>query len=174
MSVEEHAFRADAHGAQAQQNLLQQIPGIEGMSLVFVILIGAFHHVIEVGENRVILRPQRGEVRIIRHAAFPVHPFQHQFNGVDVRIGEVPVGAEEVFQKRDVLAETGTALERGRGIFLPRHSNSVHVPHLRFQRIDTVLTAHQVDEAAVELRRHGFQLMLRVQGDHGFSGFQAI
>ena len=51
---------------------------------------------------------------------------------------------------------------------------AVHVPYLGFQRVDDVLPAHEVDEAAAKVPGKVDQLMLWIETDHALSGFDDI
>ena len=94
--VEEFAFRPLAHGAEAQQDLLEQFLGVQRVILPLIVLIGVLHDRIEVREDGKVLGPHRFEVRAVVQAPGLVQPLQHQLDGVDVPVGEVLVGAEEV------------------------------------------------------------------------------
>ena len=86
-------------------------------------------------------------------------------------VGEVLVGAEEVLQEGDVLAEPGALPKSGGriGVVL-----ALHIPELGLQGVDDVFPAHHVGEAATHVPAQVVQLMLRVQADHGFAGGQDV
>ena len=86
VAVEELALRAPAHGVEAQQDLLQQFPWVEGILLAVIVSVRLLDHVIEVGEDWIIPGRQGLEVGIVVHAPFGVQPPQHQLNGINVPV----------------------------------------------------------------------------------------
>ena len=86
-------------------------------------------------------------------------------------VRKILISAEKVLQEGNVLAQPGV-LPEGGGSF--RIVLSIHVPHLGFQGVDTVLACHEVNKAAAQIGAQVPHLMLRVQADHRFTGLQHI
>ena len=165
--VEELALRSLAHGVESQQDLLEQLLGVQRVLLLFIVLVGVLHNFIEVREDGKVLGPHGLEVRVVVQPPGFVQPLQHQLNGINVPVREVLVGAEEVLEEGDVLAEAGALAEGGGGV---RIALAFGIPQLGLQRIDKILSAHDVGEAAAHVLTEVIQLVLRVQADHGFAG----
>ena len=99
------------------------------------------------------------EVRVVIHAPLGVQPLQHQLDGIDVTIRKVLVAAEKIFQEGDVLTQPGLMTKgcrRFRIVF------AVLAPQLGLERIDTVLTAHQVNKTAAQVGAQVDELMLGI------------
>ena len=160
VSIEEPALGATAHGMQSEQDVPQRFPRIQRVTFI-VVLIRFLEHIIQVRKNRVVCGLQAGEVGAVIHLPFSIQPLQHQLNGVDLLVAEIPVRAEEVLQKRDMLRQPGCG-------------TAIRIPQLRLQWVDTVFAAHQVNEAAVQLGGQVRHLMLRVQADNGFAGLPNV
>ena len=79
-------------------------------------LVGVLHDFVEVREDGKILGPHGLKVCVVVQAPGLVQPLQHQINGVDVPVGEILVGAEEVLQEGDMLTETGPLAKRCRSV----------------------------------------------------------
>ena len=89
-----------------------------------------------------------------------------------MRVAEILVGAEEVLQEGYVLGQQGAFTKRLRrvgGVGI-----AAIVPALRFKDVDDILPRHEIGEAAADGLAHFLLLMFRIQGDHGFPGFQQI
>ena len=99
VTVEELAVSAAAHGVHPQQHLLQKFTGIQRIFFSVIVLICFLDHIVQVGHNGIVGGLQSCEVGIIIQAPPVIEPLQHQFDGVDVTVGEVLVGLEEVFQE---------------------------------------------------------------------------
>ena len=106
-AIEVDALRPPAHGVEAQQELPQQLPGIEGAVLPVIVLVGVLQDGIQILGNGPVPRFQGGEVRLVRDAPLPVQPLQHQLQGVHLLVGEGLVGPEEVLEEGDVLGQGG-------------------------------------------------------------------
>ena len=172
MTVEELSVGALAHGVQAQQYLLQELLGIELVAAGVVGLVLLLNQVIQVGEDGIVCRAHPAEVGALGDAELLVQLGQHDLDGVDVRVAEILVGTEEVFQEGDVLCQQGAFAEGLRcvgGVGI-----AAIVPALGFQDIDDILSGHEVSEAAADCFAHFLLLMLCVQRDHGLAGLQQI
>ena len=160
MPVEEWCVRAHAQGVQSQQHLLQQFPRIQAAFPVihqFVI-----DERVQVGQDGIVLRLELTEVRFFRDAPLLIQLGQHDLDGIQLRVGELLVGAKEILQEGDVSRQQcGLAESPRRGLVCFHIRVLVPTPHL--QHIDTLLAGHQVDKAAAQLVTKLFQLMLRVQ-----------
>ena len=64
MPIKEPGVRATAHGMEPQQQIPQHLPRIEAVCTI-VVVIAFLNGVIEVGEDRIVLRPHRREVRAV-------------------------------------------------------------------------------------------------------------
>ena len=156
---------------EPQQNLLQQLFGIEGELLHVIVPVSILDHIVQVGENGERCRLHCFEVRVIRQTPVCIQPLQHQFDGVDMPVGKILIGLKEVFQKRDVLGESCLLTESCRGILI---AVAIQIPEFRLQRIDAVLTAHQIHKATTQPITQVDKLMLRIQTDHRLSRLQNV
>lgn len=173
--VEKEGIRTDAHGMQAEQHLLQKLFGIKlGLPRVVPVVFPQ-DQLIQVREDRHLLRRQALEVRIVGDAPLGVEPGQQDLDGVHVGVREVLVGAEEILEPGDVLGQHG-AFAEGLGRLQVRRLQQIlpRVPALRLQHVDAVLTGHEIDEIPAERRAELPLFMLGVQRNHGLSGFQEI
>ena len=169
VSVEERRVRTYAQGVQPQQHLLQQLPCIQAAFPVIHQLV--VDERVQVGQDGVVLRLELAEVCSLRDAPLAVQLGQHDLNGIQLRVGEFLVGAEEVLQEGDVPRQQ-CGLAEGLRRRLIRLRVLIPAPHLQY--IDALLTGHQVDKAAVQITAQLLQLMLRVQRDHGLTSLQQV
>ena len=175
VTVEELAVGAAAHGVHPQQHLLQKFTGIQGIFFSVIVLICFFDHIVQVGHDGIVGGLQSCEVGIIIQAPPVIEPLQHQFDGVDVTVGEVFVGFEEVFQKGDVLGQLGLLPEgHGRFQILLCLLRRIRTPQLRLQRVYDVLAAHHIGEASTEIGAEILQLMLSIKAQHLLAALQHI
>ncbi len=72
MTIEELCIGTLAHGVQPQQDFLQELFRIEQMSVWIVAFEFFFDQVIEVRENRIVLRSHAAEVASLRDTPFCV------------------------------------------------------------------------------------------------------
>ena len=145
MSVEERRVRAHAQRVQPQQHLLQQLPRIQAARLIVPQLL--LHKCVQVGEDGIILRRKLPEVRFLRNAPLLIQLGQHDLDGIQLRVGELLVGAKEILQEGDVpRQQRGLAERLGDGLVCFGSVSLIPAPHL--QHIDALLTGHKVDEAA--------------------------
>ena len=142
------------------------------MRRLIVVLILVLNEVVQVREHRIILRFELREIRVVRNMKPGIQLREQYLYCVDLRIGEVFVCSKEISQKREVLRENGFLFEclRRRGIVLVLAG----APALRFEHIDDVLPAHEVDEAAVKRGAKLALLMLNVQRDNVFPSLAAV
>ena len=103
VSVEERCIRPHAQGVQAQQHLLQQLLCVQRTRLV----VGQFllHEFVQIRKNRVVLRRKLAKVCFLCNAPTGIQFGQHDLYGVQLRVGEILVRPEEVFQKGDVPSQ---------------------------------------------------------------------
>lgn len=105
MSVEIFAFRADAHGVDAEADLLQRFFGVEIFSLLVVghkFFLAEIVKILHDGKIRGLLYTV---VRAVGDTESGVQLGEQDFNGVDLCVGKTLVAAEKVFQKGNVLTE---------------------------------------------------------------------
>ena len=96
MSIEKFALRATAHGVETQQDLPQQITGVQRIFLTVIGLVDFLDLVIEVGEGREVLRLDGLDLGVVIDAPLGIQALQHQLNGVDVPVCKVLVAAEKI------------------------------------------------------------------------------
>ena len=125
---------------QAQQHLLQQLLRVQRTRFV----LGQFllHEVVQIRKNRVVLRRKLAQVCLLRNAPTGIQFGQHDLYGVQLRVGEVFVRPEEVFQKGDVPRQQGGLAKCLRGCLV-----GVLVPAPHFQHINALFPGHQVNKA---------------------------
>ena len=111
VSIEKFALRAAAHGVEAQQDLPQQITGVQRIFLTVIGLVDFLDLVIEVGEGREVLRLDGLDLGVVIDAPLGIQALQHQLDGVDVPVCKVLVAAEKILQEGDMLAEPGVLPE---------------------------------------------------------------
>ena len=97
---------------------------------------------------------------------------EQNLDGVDLRVREILVAAEEVLEEGDVLGQPRDLLERLRrgGVDI---LDAVR-PCFRLERVDCVLSAHEVDIAAAQGVAEFLILGLGVQADDCLAGFTDI
>ena len=103
MSVEIFAFRADAHGVDAETDLLQRFLCIEVFSLLVVGHKFFLAELIKILHNGKIRGPFYAVIGAVGNAESGIQLREQDFNSVDLRVGEILVAAEKVFQKGNVL-----------------------------------------------------------------------
>ena len=172
MAVEKLALRPFAHGVEAQQNFLQNGGGVELILSLIKIPVLLLDERVQVREDGIILRGQAAEIGAVADAPSFVKPAHHDFDNIDLAVGEALVGAEKVPQKTDVLGQPCGLTEGGGGVHVLRAAAGV--PTFGFQRVDPVLSTHQIQEAAAHRLAHILLLMLHIQADGGFPGLQQI
>ena len=169
MTIEEAAVGALAHGVQAQCHRLQHLCGIQ-RPIGRVISLQFFQNqVMQIRQNRVILRRQLLEIGFLCDAKPFIQLLEDDFNGVDLRIGEGLVASEEITQKRDMLAENGFLPERigCGGIAVPGFG-----PAAGLEDVDSISAAHQIQIASAKRIGQFLIFRFRVQDKDGFAGFQ--
>ncbi|MPM17547.1 hypothetical protein SDC9_63943 [bioreactor metagenome] len=172
MPVEEFALGALAHGVESQQNFLQKFQRIKLVFFSVIVLILILNQRVQVREDGILLRGQHGEIRAVADAPFVIELAQHNFDHVDVAVSKILVATEKIFQERNVLTELGALPEGLRSV--PVAGAAALVPGLGFQRIDHILSAHEIDEAAAEVFGEFDILMLGIKANHVFSRFEDI
>lgn len=163
VSVEILGLGADAHGMDSEAYVLQSVLRVEVLPLLVVAVEFFFAQFVEVLHDREVRGLLGAVVRGVGDAEAGVQLGEQNLNGVDLRIGEVLVAAEEVLEKGDVLGEPRDLLEcfRRGGVDI---LNAVR-PCFRLQGIDRVLAAHEVDIAAAQGIAEFLVLGLGVQAD---------
>ena len=164
MPIKEPGVRATAHGMEPQQQIPQHFPRIKTGGVIVV--IGFLDRIVEVGEDGVILRPRRREVRAVGDVPFFIQALHHQLQRVDVGRIEALVDAEHIPQEGDVLGEQRPpeSVRRVR-VFRP----AAIVPAAGLQQVDAVLPTEVVQKAAAQGAALVLHLMLGVQRDHAFA-----
>ena len=172
MPIEELCIRTLAHGVQSQQDFLQELLRIEQMGVGIVVLEFFFDQVIEVGEDRIVLRPHAAEVGLLRDTPLGVELGYHDLNGVDMGITEILIGPEEVLEKGYMLRQQSAFAEGFRCCLIVRVT--AVIPAFGLQGVDDVLPGHEISKAAAHGLAHFLLLMLGIQRDNGFPGLQQI
>ena len=172
MSIEELCVRTLAHGMQSQQHFLQELFRIEQMGVGIVAFEFFFDQVIEVREDRIVLRSHSAEVAPLRDTPFCVELGHHDLDGVNVHIAEILVGTEKVLEEGNMLCQQSAFAEGFRCCRIVRVT--AVIPAFRLQHIDDVLSRHKVGKAAAHGLAHFLLLMLGIQRDNRFPGLQQI
>ena len=172
VAVEKLALRPLAHGVKTQQNFLQNGGGVELILSLIKIPVLLLDERVQVREDGIILRGQAAEIGAVADVPSFVKPAHHDFDNIDLAVGEALVGAEKVPQKTDVLGQPCGLTEGGGGVHVLRAA--AVVPTFGFQRVDPVLSTHQIQEAPAHRLAHILLLMLHIQADGGFPGLQQI
>ena len=103
MAVEVFAFRADTHGVDAETDLLERFLCVEVFAF-FVIGHKLFlAQLIEILHDRKVRRLFHAVIRTVGDTETGIQLGEQDFDGVDLRIGEILVAAEKIFQKGNVL-----------------------------------------------------------------------
>ena len=136
MTVKKPGVRAAAHGMEPQQQIPQHFPRVKTGGVIVV--IGILDRIVEVGEDGVIRRPHRREVRAVGDVPLLIEPLHHQLQRVDVGRVKALVDAEHIPQEGDVLREQRPpeSVRRVR-VFRP----AAIVPAAGLQQVDAVLPA---------------------------------
>ena len=172
MPVEELGVSALAHGVQPQQHLLQELLGVELVTVGIVGLEFLLNEIVEVGQDGIVLRAHPAEVGLLVDAEFPIQLGQHDLDGIDVCVAEILVGPEKVLEEGDVLRQQGAfakGLRRVGGIGV-----AAVIPALGFQHIDDVLPGHQVCKAAAHRLAHFLLFVFSIQRNDGLAGLQQV
>lgn len=172
MPVEEFALGALAHGVEPQQNFLQKLQRIKLVFFSVIVLKLILNQRVQVRENGIVLRGQLGEIRAVADAPFVIELAQHNFDHVDVAVGKILVATEKIFQEGNMLTELGALPEGLRSV--PVAGATALVPGLGLQRIDHILSAHEIDEATAEVFGEFDILMLGIEANHVFPRFEDI
>ena len=172
MPVEELGVSTLAHGVQPQQHLLQELLGVELVTVGIVGLEFLLNEIVEVGENGIVLRAHPVEVGALGDAELAIQLGQHDLDGVDVGVAEILVGPEKVLEEGDMLRQKGAfakGLRRIGGIGV-----SAVIPALGLQHIDDILPGHQVCEAATHRLAHLLLFVFGIQRYDGLTGLQQV
>ena len=137
VAVEVFAFCADAHGMDAETDLLQRFFGIEVLALLVVAIEFFLTQLVEVLHDGKVGWLFHAVIRAIGNAEPGIQLREQDLYGVDLRIGEVLIRTKEIFQKGDVLAQPGNLSECLRRC--PVHLAAAIRPRFRLQGIDGVL-----------------------------------
>ena len=130
---------------------------------------------IQIGQDREALGRDTRDVRVARDAPLGVEPCQQNLDGVHMGVREILIRPEEIFEPGDVLRQDRSLLKSTRRILIRRFQYAAPgVPAFRFQYVDAVLSGHQINEVSAEGITEILLLMLCIQGDHGFAGFEEV
>ena len=105
MAVKILALRADAHRVDAEADLLERLLGVQVLPLPVVAVKFLLAEAVKILHDRKIRRTLFAVVRGIRNAEARIELGEQNLNRVELRVREILIGAEEVFQKRNVLRE---------------------------------------------------------------------
>ena len=166
MPIEELCVGTFTHRVQPQQDLTQDLLGVELMDSITIVLILRLDEVIEVGEGGIAFRPHSAEVSPVCDAPFLIQLREHDLDGIDMSVAEILVGTKEILEKGDVLCQQ-CVFPKGfrRGLIFRL---AAVIPALGFQYIDDVLSGHEVGKAAAHSFAHFPLLMLGIQRNDGF------
>ena len=121
----------------SKTDLLQRFLGIEVLALLVVAIEFFLAQLVEVLHDGKVGWLFHAVIRAIGNAESGIQLREQDLYGVDLRIGEVLIGPEEIFQKGDVLAQPGNLSECLRRC--PVHLAAAIRPRFRLQGIDGVL-----------------------------------
>ena len=168
MSVEKLAFRTLAHGVDSETDFTEKLFGEERLGTCFVLVELFLCQGIQVFHNRIVGVLDLGEVGVVVDAEVVVQLRYEDLERIDVCVGKILVGTEEVLEVGDVLTEHG-GLAEGFGSILVGDLVLIG-PAFGLQGIDDILATHKVDIASTEVVAKVFILLLCVQGDERFTG----
>ena len=173
--VEEQRVGTHAHGVNTEQHLLQKLFGVKrGMASIVVIVLPLDQR-IQIGQDRKTLGRETGNVRIAGDVPLSIQPGQQNLDGVHMGVGEILVRTKEVLEPGDVLSQNGGLLKSTRRVLIRRFEYAAPcVPAFRFQYVDAVLSGHQINEVSAEGSTEILLLMLCIQRNHGFAGFEEV
>lgn len=163
VSVEILGLGADAHGMDSEAYVLQSVLRVKVLPLLIVAVEFFLTQLVEVLHDREVRGLLGTVVCGVGNAETGVQLGEQNLNGVDLRIREVLVAAEEVLEEGDVLGQSRDLLE-GFRCGCVDVLNAVR-PRFRLQGVDRVLAAHEVDIAAAQSIAEFLILGLRVQAD---------
>lgn len=172
VSVEILGFSADAHGVDAEAHVLQSVLRVEVFPLLVVAVKLFLAQLIEVLHDREVRGLLGAVVGGVGDAEAVVQLGEQDLDGVDLRIGKILVAAEEVLEEGDVLGQPRNLLEGFRCCRVDVF-NAVR-PCFRFQGVDRVLSAHEVNIAPAQGVAEFLILGLGVQTDDCLAGLADV
>ena len=101
--VEKPAFIPNAHGVQPQTDFAQQFPCEQRCFSVLRLSVFFLGETVEVGENWVIGRAEVGEICRSPDTEILIQLGQQDADCIQLRVGEVLIGSEEIPQETDML-----------------------------------------------------------------------
>ncbi len=157
---------------QPQQDILQQLCGIELAAVLVKGLVFFLNQRIQVGQDGIVLGGQPVKLGTVADAELGIQLLQHDFDGVDLPVRKVFICPEKVLEEGNVLTELAADAEGLRGILILRAA--VFIPCFGFQHIDDEFAGHEVDEAAPKIVGQLLVLHFRIKGTHIHAGFPQI
>ena len=136
VAVEEPALRTHTHGVNPQAHLPEHFLGIQMFLGIVKLCVLLLAQPVKFRHHWILDGLQGGEVRAVRNSPGCVELFQQDFQGIQLGIGEILVAAEKVFQKGNVLAQSGGFPEGLRPFLLLL---GIVRPKLRLQGIDDII-----------------------------------
>ena len=168
VSVEELRFSTLAHGVDSETDFTEKLFGEERLGACFVLVELFLSQGIQVFHNRIVGILDLGEVGVVVDSEVVVQLRYEDLERIDVCVGEVLVGTEEVLEVGDVLTEHRGLAESFGGILV---GDLVLIgPAFGLQGVDDILATHKVDIASTEVVAEIFILLLCIQGDERFTG----
>lgn len=163
VSVEILGLSADAHGMDSEAHVLQSVLRVEVFPLLVVAVEFFLAQLVEVLHDWEVRGLLGAVVGGVSNAEAGIQLGEQDLDGVDLRIGEVLVAAEEIFQEGNMLRQPCDLLEglRRGGVEI---FNAVR-PCFRLERVNRVLSAREVDITASERRAEFLILGFGVQAD---------
>ena len=143
---------------EAKEDFLQKLGSIELTAASIKIFVFGFNQSVKIGQDGVIRRLQPVKIGVIGDAPFFIELLEHDFDHIDLPVGEILVCPEKILKKADVLAELAGFQESFRHkltiiavicVSVPLHfcaqiecRLSLLIPAFRLQNIDDMLSGH--------------------------------
>ena len=149
VSVEELTFSTYAHGVESKAEFTKKVFGEKRLRAFLVLHILILYDGVQVSHDGIVLGFELVIVGVIMDAELAVEPCQKDFKCIDLSVIEILIDSEEVLEVGDVLGEASCLAECFGGIVI--HIIGVVRPLLGFERIDDILTTHEVNVATTEV-----------------------
>ena len=167
VAVEELALCTHAHGVDTQADFTEKVLSKQRLGPVLILLILLFAQRIQICHDGIVRIPDTRKVSIVIDAEVVVETGHQNLQRIDVSIGEILIGAEEVLEIRDMLTQHSRLTESFRSILVGRFRS--FRPLLRLKRVDDILTGHQIQIATAQIVAQLLVFLFRIQHDNRFA-----